>query len=176
MTPSSESAEEELHSTSERIARLLDEIRGAAGPQTWQAVEELVERLVGLYGAALSRVARAVEEEGAQALQQRLVDDELISSLFRLHGLHPLPPRVRLERAIEEIRPRLISMAKNLRLVEGGDQEAHLAFALADNVPRHRSKEIEAFVRAAVEEAAPELAHFRITVDGADLVQIRVRP
>src|SRR5262249_5956444 len=77
---------------SQRIERLLDEVRATCGPSTWQRVEELIRALVGLYGAGLERLLLLAAETGALAgpLRERLCKDELVSSLLLLHRLHPL--------------------------------------------------------------------------------------
>src|SRR5262249_46638658 len=91
--------------TSDRLERLLGEVRATAGPLAWQRVEELLRVLMDLYGRGLSRLLDLTAPD--TELRQRLADDELVASLLALHGLHPLPPETRLRRALDEIAPQL---------------------------------------------------------------------
>jgi hypothetical protein len=98
---------EPARAASERIERLLDEVRGLAGPVAWPRVEELVHALVELYGRGLERLLALLlpaSPEGARdpELSARLAGDELVASLLTLHGLHPLPLEARLTRALAE--------------------------------------------------------------------------
>lgn len=89
--------EQSLRHDGDRIAQLIDELRVVGGAPVEQRVQELVGRLVGLYGAALERLLRMAQEgslgeaSGEQGLHQRLLADPLLSSLLVLHGIHPAP-------------------------------------------------------------------------------------
>jgi Fe-S cluster biogenesis protein NfuA len=157
--------EDELLRAGDRVAQLLEELRGMAGPSTWQRVEELVQRLLELYGAGLERVLEhgvAVEREGG-ALAARLRADPLVSSLLVLHGLHPAPTEERVARAVDDARARL------------GDHEVELLGVDADGTVRLRARAAPAScpssaptVARALEktivEAAPEVS--RVEVQG----------
>lgn len=95
---------ESARASSERIERLLDEVRGLAGPVAWPRVEELVHALVELYGRGLARLLALTASDGEidPELSARLAGDELVASLLTLHGLHPLPLETRLTRALAE--------------------------------------------------------------------------
>jgi Fe-S cluster biogenesis protein NfuA len=154
----------------DRIARLLDDVRGMAGPSTWARVEELVQRLVRLHGAGLERVLAHAGEAGADggALGARLADDELVSSLLLLHGLHPLPPAERLARAVEALRAQLAPQA-TLELVglgEDGVVSVRLAFAPGGCPSTGRA--LAAAVEQRLLEAAPEVAGVRVEGAGAE--------
>lgn len=157
---------ERLRLESERIQALLEDIGGAASAATWQRVEELVARLTGLYGAGLERLLMHVD--GAvglpPALRQRLCDDEVVSSLLLLHGLHPAPLVERVQRALDEVRPYLGSHAGGVELL-GVDDDGTVSLRLlgsCDGCPSSRQT-VESTIREAIEAAAPEVV--RIDVD-----------
>src|SRR5688572_27647991 len=102
----------------ERIELLLEEIQGLAGPTTWPRVEELVQEMVGLYGGGLERLLHAAVESGAASdvFAAAVRDDDLVSSLLLVHGLHPDPPQDRIERALDSVRPYLGSHAGGVEL------------------------------------------------------------
>jgi Fe-S cluster biogenesis protein NfuA len=170
--PPSAPTEDELLGASDRIAQLLEEVRGMAGPSAWQRVEELVQRLLELYGAGLERVVRhAVAVEGTRgALAARLRADELVSSLLLLHGLHPSSTSERVERAVDEARARL------------GTHELEVLGLDADGTVRLRAAprpggcpSSGAAVASAIErtvlEAAPEVS--RVEVEGLERAPAR---
>jgi Fe-S cluster biogenesis protein NfuA len=147
----------------ERIARLLDEIKAAAGPGTWQKVEELVRRLVALYGDGLGRVLALARETGALD-PARLCADELVSSLLLLHGLHPLPTGDRVSRAVAVLRDRLPpDVALELvGLGEDGVVRLRVSGAGACGIA---AAALARGIEHAILEAAPEVA--RVDIEGA---------
>ena len=82
----------ELRRESERIAQLIEDLGALAGAPVRQRAEELVRRLIHLYGEGLRRLmgifAAAPLDPAAHA---RLRADALVSSLLVLHDLHPDP-------------------------------------------------------------------------------------
>jgi Fe-S cluster biogenesis protein NfuA len=171
------------HDQGDRIAALLDEVRATAGPPTWQRVEELVQRIVGLYGRGIERMLELCDEAGVldDRLEERLAADDLVSGLLVLHGLHPASAEARLRAALERVRPHLEPHGAEVELV-GLDEEgvARLRVRARRALCASTRAAIEEAIRACVEAAAPEVR--RIDVDGGDghagearLVQIDLR-
>ncbi|HWV37275.1 MAG TPA: NifU family protein [Vulgatibacter sp.] len=153
-----------------RIDRLLEDLQGMAGPSTWLAIEELMERLLRLHGAGLTRTlahARAAGADGPR-LDERVAGDDLLSSLLLLHGLHPHPLRARVERALEQVRPALGSHAGDVELAALDESGvATLRFlGSCSGCPSSRAT-VEHTVRRAIEEAAPEIVAIRIVGEDA---------
>ncbi len=130
-----------------------------AGPPTWSRVEELVHRIVGFYGAGLERVMGHVSALGGMNAQltARLCEDELVSSLLLLHGLHPAPTVDRIQRALDEVKPYLGSHSGGVELLRiDGEGVVHLRLVgSCHGCPSSRAT-VETLLRRAVEEAAPE--------------------
>jgi hypothetical protein len=151
-------SEDDLLRASDRVAELLEELRGLAGPTAWQRIEELVQRLLQLYGAGLERILRhaadAEREDGA--LAARLRSDALVSSLLLLHGLHPAPTRERVERAVELAGQRLGTHALELLGVDGDGTVRLRAIADPARCPSSGATVARAIERTIV-EAAPEV-------------------
>jgi hypothetical protein len=99
MTPDEQAAAEEeaeLRREGERIAQLIDDLGAMAGAPVRQRAEELVERLVHLYGTGLGRLMQILGGDRLDdAARARLQQDALVSSLLVLHGLHPDPAAAR---------------------------------------------------------------------------------
>ena len=85
-----------LRHEGERIAQLIDDLGEIGGAPVQQRLEELVQRLVHLYGAGLERLLRILGGDRPDAdTRARLQADPLVSSLLVLHGIHPAPEAAR---------------------------------------------------------------------------------
>jgi Fe-S cluster biogenesis protein NfuA/nitrite reductase/ring-hydroxylating ferredoxin subunit len=159
----------------ERIEQLLAELRGLAGPQAMPRIEELVGRIVGLYGRGLEHLVGHLRQAGVleKGLLSRLCADELVSSLLVLHGLHPATVTERIERALEEVRPYLGSHAGGVELLgvdPGGTVRIRLVGS-CEGCPSSRAT-VEHTLRQTIEAAAPERTG--IEVEGAASPRIRL--
>jgi Fe-S cluster biogenesis protein NfuA/nitrite reductase/ring-hydroxylating ferredoxin subunit len=110
----------------ERVARmemLLGEIEALEDPNARSKAAEVVQVLLELYGEGLARMMETVAaaKEGEKTFEA-FADDELVSHLLLLHGLHPLDLEARVVKALEEVRPYLKSHGGNVEFVgvEGG--------------------------------------------------------
>lgn len=155
-------AREEIGAQGERIARLLEEARAACGPNTWPGVERLLEALLQLQGDALAWLIEKIQAIDAPELLFEMQEDELLSSLLRLHGLHPESVERRIVRGLERIRPRLGGHVRSLELV-AVDPDGRAVVSL---LPRAKaaidSEAIERSIREVVLEEAPELSEVRV--------------
>jgi Fe-S cluster biogenesis protein NfuA len=156
---------------SERIQLLLDEVRELAPRPAWQRVEELIQRLVALYGEGLKRLlehARACGADGT--LSERLAGDELVSSLLLLHDLHPLDTEGRIRSAIERVRPHLAERGARIELIAVEGSVARVRFAGGSGCS---SAALQQSVRRIIEEAAPEIETVELEQPAAQLVTLR---
>jgi Fe-S cluster biogenesis protein NfuA/nitrite reductase/ring-hydroxylating ferredoxin subunit len=110
----------------ERVAKmetLLGEIEALKDPNARSKAAEVVQVLLELYGEGLARMMETIAEgeEGERAFEA-FAEDELVSHLLLLHGLHPLDLETRVVKALEEVRPYLKSHGGNVEFlgVEGG--------------------------------------------------------
>lgn len=144
-----------------RVEELLDLVRVEATPQVTDQVEELVRVLLELYGGALERVVEVVGGEAAG----RMAGDPLLSSLLVLHDLHPDPAMVRIERALEDIRPHLGSHAGGVDLL-GLDEDGtvHLRLEGTCHSCPSSAETVRGAIEGAVLGAAPEVV--AVVVEG----------
>lgn len=95
MTASAEGSvgdEAELRREGDRIAELIEDLASIGGEPVRQRAEELVRRLIHLYGAGLAELMQIFGAGGFDdEVKARLAADPLVSSLLLLHGLHPDP-------------------------------------------------------------------------------------
>jgi Fe-S cluster biogenesis protein NfuA len=95
--------DQDLREQFQRIEALLGTVEQHADPAVLAAVQEIVQTLLGYHAVGLARLVEALDADA----RDRLVEDELVSSLLVLHGLHPLSLEARIAKALESIRPAL---------------------------------------------------------------------
>lgn len=158
--------DESLHRESERIAALLDEAQAMAGPLTWQRIDELIQRVVGLYGAGIASLVDIAKKtsRNAAVLEDTIEADELVSSLLIVHGVHPLSTRRRVERAIADVCARAGESAMDIDVevvdIDPGDV---VTLRLSNGTPSSRNAMADAIKRA-IDARAPEVA--RVDIEG----------
>jgi Fe-S cluster biogenesis protein NfuA len=170
--------EADVQDESARIETLLGELRATGDAAVVGRVEELVERIVALYGAGVARVFAAVEDGRRRAL----ADDPLVSALLLLHGLHPDASTQRVEEALARVRPYLGAHGGDVELA-GIDEHgvARVKMKGACDGCASTQATVRGLVERAVREAAPELAGVEVdapaSAEGASrLVQIGRHP
>lgn len=153
-----------------RIEGLLEEIESFPDPEVREKATELVAGLLDLYGEALARIIERVN--GADAL----CDDELVSQLLILHGLHPVPLETRLHAALDDVRPYLESHGGDVELVGIEDGVARLRLEGSCNGCPSSAVTLELAIEEAIYKRAPDVAG--IDAQGAErppqLLQIQV--
>jgi Fe-S cluster biogenesis protein NfuA len=91
-----------------------------------EQTRELVRTLLDLHATGLERALDVVYESDVSgaALIDRLGEDNFISNLLLLHGLHPLDLATRVRNALESVKPRLGLHGGSVELIavtpEGG--------------------------------------------------------
>src|SRR6185436_13629846 len=91
-------AEEELVG---RVQDLTAQVEGLADPEARACAEELAAAVVQLYGEGLERIFAAMDDDA----RAELADDGVVASLMLIHGLYPVPLEVRVEQALDSVRP-----------------------------------------------------------------------
>ena len=158
--------DQDLRAVGERIDGILQEFAAVADPRMRDRAEELVRLLMELYGGALGRVLRIVDEAGRpDEIIARLGADDLVSSLLVLHNLHPLDVETRILRALDRVRPYLGSHGGDVKLVRVAAGVAYLRLEGSCHGCPSSTITMKLAVEKAIEEAAPEVA--RIEVEGA---------
>ena len=152
----------------ERVARmeaLLGEIESLEDPKAKSKAAEVVQVLLELYSEGLARMMEAISQGGnGERIFEALTEDELVSHLLLLHGLHPLDVQTRVVRALEEVRPYLQSHGGNVELlgVEGGVARVRMEGS-CDGCPSS-TVTLKLAIEEAILKAAPDLE--RIEAEG----------
>jgi hypothetical protein len=99
---------QDLHDVGVRVEELLAELQSGPDPTVHERAEALVSLLVEFYGAGLGRILDLVgREPSGDSIVRRLAQDDLLASLFILHGIHPVPVGDRVHEALQGVRPQL---------------------------------------------------------------------
>jgi hypothetical protein len=145
----------------ERLERVLE---GGApeSPVAREDARELVRVLTDLYGEVLDRVLSLADDAGSLTddLLARLADDQLVSSLLLVHGLHPYSVQERVERALAPLRLERHSAEAKATVSQDGTVQVSVTAAGCG------SAAVVSMVRAAVEEAVPD-ADVRVEAEAA---------
>jgi hypothetical protein len=145
---------QDLHEVGVRVEELLAELRAAPDPALFERAEQLVSLLVEFYGAGLERLlALVAREPSGDLLVRRLAQDDLLSGLFALHGLHPVPVEDRVGDALKGLRRELGATRVTLQGIdEAGVARCELAVGGCGSAPLDVARKA---VERAVLDAAP---------------------
>ncbi len=151
---------------SARIEALLQEVATFSDPQAQAVTEELMQTLLAMYGEGLTRMLEftAEHETAGEAIIDDFANDELVSALLLLHGLHPIDVETRVTQALESVRPYLKSHGGNVELQGVRDNIAYLRLQGSCNGCPSSSVTLKLAIEEAINKAAPDLE--RLQVDG----------
>ena len=143
---------------SDRIEELVRRIESTGDPAMRAVAQELLQAVIELHGAALDRIIGAVAElpQGISALTS-IAEDELVSNVLSLHGIHPVPIAERVAAALEKTQPYLQSHGGDVELesIENGVVRVRLKGACGHC--SSSSATLKDAVEGAIYNAAPEV-------------------
>jgi Fe-S cluster biogenesis protein NfuA len=153
-----------LRASGERIEQALNELQATADPRSLNLAEELLRLVSDLYGAGLARMAEIARARSPELIAD-FAGDELVASLLLVQGLHPDPLDVRVEGALESVRPFLGRHGGDVQLLAVDDDLGAVKLRLLGNCDGCPSSAatLQGAVEAAILEAAPEVT--RIVVE-----------
>jgi hypothetical protein len=134
-----------------RIDKLVQKL-DSSDPSLRGTARDLIQSVMQLHGAGLERILEIVSSTGGDAgalLVKTLGQDELVSSLLVLYGLHPEDFETRVRRALDKVQPLLRSRGASLDVVAIAEDQVRLILNGA-------SPDLQAVVREALFETAPD--------------------
>ena len=151
-----------------RIEELINALNAAPDSALSAKSRELTQALLELHGTGLERVFELIHGSPltGQALIDWLAQDQLISNLLVLHGLHPLDLETRVRNALESVKPRLGSHGGSVELI-GVTPEGGIKLRLEGNCHGCPSSRItlKSSIEEAIYIAAPDVTG--LEVEGA---------
>jgi hypothetical protein len=132
----------------EQVESLVGAMEQCPDPTARETARELVRTLLELHAAGLATVLRIAADN--QALIGQLADDELVSSLLLLHGLHPRSASERVLNALQRSRSRFRSLRGDVELIDATEELVRL------RLRGEPSPELRKFAEDAAIEAVPD--------------------
>ncbi|MBI3854394.1 MAG: NifU family protein [Planctomycetes bacterium] len=135
----------------EKIEEMLGAIEAHPDPAARETTRELVRELLDFHREGLARILE-LSEAG-----ERLAGDPKIAPLLLLHGLHPDDLGVRVERALQKVRPYLASHGGSVELL--GIEEGRVRLRLqgsCDGCPSS-AETLKSSIEESILSAAPDV-------------------
>jgi Fe-S cluster biogenesis protein NfuA len=153
----------------QRIEELITAIQDHGNPVVRASAVEMVRALLDVHRAGLIQVLEQIANQGqpGQAILNRLVNDDLVSRLLLLHGLHPVDLTARVTQALEGVRPLLHQHAADVELKQASHEAVRLQM-------QGDSEAIQQLLEKAILEAAPDV--LRIEFLNGDAVAKTLTP
>ena len=147
-----------------RIQQLIEKIDTLPDPAARRMVQETLESVLSFYGHGLERILELLDQAGADGAKIRdaLINDTGVRGLLLIHGLHPVSLEDRLASALQKVRPYMESHGGNVELVSLENDFARLRLQGHCKTCPSSTVTLELAVRAAIEEACPDLAGFEV--------------
>ena len=162
------SENKDLQQRIQRIGGLVQEIESIADPSVRASTKQLVQLLMEFHGAGLDRALEITAKTGDPGL--RLIDelgrDPLVSSLLVLYGLHPDDLETRVNRAVQQVRPKVQRNGGEVELLGIEDGVVRLRLGLTGHACASTGATLQSMVEEAIYEAAPDIVS--ILVEGLE--------
>jgi Fe-S cluster biogenesis protein NfuA len=153
------SDDREFQTEMQRLESLLHQAERGGDPAGRERLREILQTLLELQKAGLERILNGVDAlgESGRAAIAALAGDELVGSLFALHGLHPLDVETRVRQALDSVRPYLRSHGGNVELLEVADGVVRLRLEGSCHHCPSSSLTMQQTVEEAILNRAPEV-------------------
>jgi Fe-S cluster biogenesis protein NfuA len=136
---------------------LLDKVQTITDPEAQSIAFETIRVLFDLYGEGLARMVEVSARRGGQALMNEYQEDELISHLLLMHGLHPVTLEDRVLQALAEVRPYMESHGGNVEFLGVADGVAHLRLVGSCHGCGASASTMKLAVEKAIQKYAPDV-------------------
>jgi hypothetical protein len=152
----------------QKIGGLVHDLETIADPASRAAAKELVQLLMDLHGTGLERILEIMFQSGdsGSRIIDDLAQDQLVSSLLVLYGLHPNELQTRVERKLEQIVSKLHKMGAEAKLVSVNGGDIRVRVRVESHSCGSTSQTVQTTVEEAIYEAAPDLTS--LVVEGLE--------
>jgi Fe-S cluster biogenesis protein NfuA len=151
-------AKREFTRRSDRIEELVSRIENTGDPAIRAVAQELLQAVIELHGVAFERILDQIAElpSGEKALI-KVAEDDLVSNVLSLHGIHPVAIEARVAAAIEKAQPYLKSHGGRVELDSVEDGTVHVKLQGTCGSCSSSSDTMKNHVEQAIYDAAPEV-------------------
>jgi Fe-S cluster biogenesis protein NfuA len=156
----------EFQAHTEQIERLVEQVSSLADSEARSLALGLVQALMDLHGAGLSRMVELLGDSGETGRKSliKLGADPVVCGLMVLYGIHPVEFRDRVNTAIEEVRPHVQKQGGKVELLEVSDGVVRVSISSSSNGCHSSPDALKQLVEQAIREAAPEV--IEVVADG----------
>jgi len=155
------SGNQDLASTAARIEGLVKEAEHLPDERARTLVVNLLRELLHLYGCGWQRVLELAARHDGNMLSS-MAQDELLSHLLFLHGLHPVAIEDRIARALDDVRPALHAHGGDVELLGLDGSTLRLRLNGSCHGCPSSAVTLKTTVEEALRRAAPELDEIRV--------------
>ena len=149
-----------FHGRMHHIEELIEAIQEHANPVVRASAVELVRALLDVHRAGLEAILAQLDRRGESGLLDGLVNDELISRLLLLHGLHPVDLETRVRQALDRVRSFLEIHGAEVELAEATHDAVRLRLLGGGD-------DVRKILESAILETAPDVLRIEFVDDSA---------
>lgn len=148
----------------QRIQALVEKIGMLHDPAARGMLQECLESVLSFYGHGLERILELIDNAGpdGEKVRNALIHDPGVRGLLLIHDLHPVSLETRLSEALDKVRPYMESHGGNVELLSLENDYAKLRLQGHCKTCPSSAVTLELAVRAAIEEACPDLVGFEV--------------
>ncbi len=148
----------------EMIDTLVERLEHVADEETRDTATELVQLVMELHRTGLERLLKIVTQQIATSdgALLRLAEDQSVSGLLLLHGLHPVDLPTRVGKALDKVRPYLKSHGGNVELVEIDDGVVRLRLQGSCHGCPSSAMTLKMAIEESIYETAPDIAGLEV--------------
>ena len=153
----------------EQIEGLVNTIENLPDPEARASSIGLVHALMDYHGEALDRLMEIVASQGEDRnrIFDKFCEDELVSSLLLLYGLHPLSVEARVAQALEKVRPHLESHGGSVQLLEISGGVVRLRLQGSCRSCPSSTETLKLAIESAIYSAAPDV----VSIDAEGVIE-----
>jgi Fe-S cluster biogenesis protein NfuA len=157
----------------EQIEGLIEKIELLPDPEARASAIALVQALMDFHSNALDRLMELVAEERdfADRLFDRFSNDQLVSSLLNLYGLHPLPIETRVLDALDSVKPYLDSHGGNVEFLGVDNGVVRLRMQGSCRSCPSSADTLKLAIESAIYAAAPEV----VSIEAEGVIETQQR-
>ena len=150
-------------SAQERVGELIETLGALDDSTARNCAQQLMKAILDLHGAGLSRMLELVANENAPGgLLERLAQDETVSELLLLHGLHPHDLALRVSQAVNGLRGTLGVHGIRIEISNIDEEAVRLRLAGLWHGKHGSAAQVRSDIETAIFALAPEVAAIEI--------------
>jgi Fe-S cluster biogenesis protein NfuA len=149
----------------QKIEELIQHLDETGDAESRELISQLLQALMDLHSACLGRIVTVLSDYGnpGREILSTLGDDEMVSGLLLLYGLHPIPLAERIKSALHSLQPLLDSAKASVEIVSVDPEIVKLRIETNSNGGCHsNSTQLKEAIENAIVSVAPDVANLVI--------------